>query len=64
MALAVFFLLTGTLAAEIALLGVPQAGYAGSLLLFLSAGVLIRLRWEGAKEPVVATHRVMSPARS
>lgn len=64
MALAVFFLLTGTLAAEIALLGVPEVGYVGSVLLFLSASVLIRLRWAGARQRVVSAPRVVFPARS
>ncbi len=45
MALAVFFLLTGTLAAEVALLGVPAAGYVGVALLVLSAFSLFRLWW-------------------
>jgi hypothetical protein len=43
MALAVFFLLTGTLAAEVSLLGVPGVGYVGVVLLLVSAATLSRL---------------------
>jgi len=50
MALAVFFLLSGTLAAEISLLGVPEVGYGGAMLLFLSAATLTRLWWNGHPE--------------
>lgn len=44
MALAVLFLLSGMLAAEIALLGVDAAGIAGSVLLSLAALMLVRSR--------------------
>lgn len=70
MALAVFFLLTGTLAAEVSLLGVPEMGYVGSVLLFLSATTLLRLWWVGYPEPVLAhavpphQPRSVTPART
>ena len=44
MALVVLFLLTGMLAAEVALLGVPSAGIAGAVLLATAAALLVRRR--------------------
>lgn len=44
MALVVLFLLTGMLAAEIALLGVQSAGLAGAVLLTTAAVLLVRRR--------------------
>jgi hypothetical protein len=64
MALAVFFLLTGTLAAEFSLLGAPLVGYAGAALLFLSTFTLLRLWWAGYPgelEPMRAEFRSLSP---
>lgn len=44
MALAVLFLLTGTLAAEVALFGIDVAGVAGAALLATAALLLVRNR--------------------
>ncbi|MEA3075995.1 MAG: hypothetical protein QOF60_903 [Actinomycetota bacterium] len=44
MALAVFFLLAGILASEVAMIGIQPAGLVGALLFMASAGTLA-IRW-------------------
>jgi hypothetical protein len=44
MALAVFFLLAGILASEVAIVGVQPAGLVGALL-FTASAVALALRW-------------------
>jgi hypothetical protein len=54
MALAVLFLLTGMLAAELALVGIDAAGLAGAVLLAIAAALLVHDRARSTRTEWVA----------